>query len=377
DEVVAWSVASGEVALRIEAHEAPVTSASWSPDGSRIVTAAREPVAYVWSTSTGTREHTLSGHEGDVTMASWRPGGAELVTTSMDSKVRIWAAGTPRLTLEGHASGVLGAAYDPTGARLLTWDLEGHVHLWDASSGASLRVTRAAHPIIHGVAWDETGGRFAVTSRSKSGAAGSLEVRDVTTGEATFELGGYAFKPSRALFSPGGEHIAAITDGSVLFWSARDGTPDFPVHGADSRLVLDFVWSPDGEQLVTVGSDHTARVWSAEDGSAVRALEGHVNALKRAEWSPDGTRLVTVSSDDVMRIWTASGEASAALLPSGVAVTPEGYLTAPERLELGALHGVRGAEVFSLEQLAPTYNRPDLVLPRLGAQDPEHLEHLR
>jgi WD40 repeat protein len=69
-----------------------VTSAAYSPDGARIVTASEDRTARIWDAATGKEITVLRGHERErsVTSAAFSPDGARIVTASMDGTARIW-----------------------------------------------------------------------------------------------------------------------------------------------------------------------------------------------------------------------------------------------------------------------------------------------
>ncbi len=81
-----------------------VYSASFSPDGSRIVTASQDKTAKVWDAKSGAEVLTLKGHTGAVHSASFSPDGSRIVTGSDDKTAKVWDAksGAEVLTLKGH-----------------------------------------------------------------------------------------------------------------------------------------------------------------------------------------------------------------------------------------------------------------------------------
>jgi len=69
--------------------------------------------------------------------------------------------------------------------------------------------------------------------------------------------------------------------------------------------VISAVFSPDGTKVVTAGGDGFVRIWDAETGKELKALEKHAGSPNSAAFSPDGKRIIT-SNNNVARIWDAN-----------------------------------------------------------------------
>ncbi|MDP7000089.1 MAG: WD40 repeat domain-containing protein, partial [Candidatus Poribacteria bacterium] len=147
--VLRQSIIKSKVRLVLTGHDDKVTSAGYSPDGQRIVTASwgRDGTAKVWDAQTGTELLTLAGHGGGafwtngVNSAGYSPDGQRIVTASQDQTAKVWDANTGKelLTLTGHEGGVMSAAYRPDGQRIVTagsWDKTAKV--WEAETGTEL-----------------------------------------------------------------------------------------------------------------------------------------------------------------------------------------------------------------------------------------------
>ena len=70
-------------------HTRTVHSASFSPDGQKIVSGSHDNTVRVWSAVTGECEQTLEGHTSMVNSASFSPDGQKIVSGSRDETVRI------------------------------------------------------------------------------------------------------------------------------------------------------------------------------------------------------------------------------------------------------------------------------------------------
>jgi WD40 repeat protein/DNA-binding winged helix-turn-helix (wHTH) protein len=107
------------------------------------------------------------------------------------------------------------------------------------------------------------------------------------------------------LFSPDGERIlSASSDHTARLWSANDGRL-LAILGHDDA-VKDAEFSPNGDLIVTASDDHTARLWNGKDGKLIAILRGHTAKLTRATFSADGRRIVTCGFDHTARVWNSA-----------------------------------------------------------------------
>jgi WD40 repeat protein len=76
--------------LALLGHASFVNSASFSPDGTRIVTSSTDGTAKVWDAKAGTEVLTLKGHTGVARSASFSPEGTRIVTSGWDGTAKVW-----------------------------------------------------------------------------------------------------------------------------------------------------------------------------------------------------------------------------------------------------------------------------------------------
>lgn len=110
-EIYVWSVQTGNLLDILSGHEAPVSSLSFSPEGT---------IGSSASTSTSSAIYLISG--------SW------------DKTVKVWdlfSRGTTTKCVESfrHKSEVLAVAFRPDGKELCASSLDGHINFWDPYSG--------------------------------------------------------------------------------------------------------------------------------------------------------------------------------------------------------------------------------------------------
>ena len=62
-------------------------------------------------------------------------------------------------------------------------------------------------------------------------------------------------------------------------------------------------FSPQGDKVLTVSADQTARVWSAETGEPLQVLEGHEDEIFSCAFNYKGDTIITASKDNTCKIW--------------------------------------------------------------------------
>ena len=143
-----WNVESGRLLRTLEGRVNDGAVVAFSPDG-RTIVAGVGSTAQIWDVETGAVLRTLEGHPaGRVVSASFSPDGTKVVTAinflpPQDSHdARIWDAESGALlrVLEGHTAGIWSALFSPDGTKVVTASSDQTARIWDAGSGAVLRV---------------------------------------------------------------------------------------------------------------------------------------------------------------------------------------------------------------------------------------------
>ncbi len=310
-----------------------VTSAAFSPDGTRIVTTSAGKVR-LWDAKSGQPIDSPLKHDGYVHSAAFSPDGTRIVTTSA-GKVRVWDLKTGQqigATLK-HDGSVESAAFSPDGTRIVT--VGDTARLWDAKSGqpigASLKHEDCKDCVVREASFSPDGTLVVTTAEGWGGIRRGFDARlwDATTGQPI----GFPFKHedgrvSGLSFSPDGTRIVTVGDPARL-WDAKTGQPIGSPLKHEDCVVSKASFSPDGTRIVTTaeGWDKTGRVWDARvwDAKTGQALGSPIKFKhdfpgSSAAFSPDGTRIVTVCYSNV-RVWDAkTGQ------PIGPPLKHDGYV---------------------------------------------------
>ncbi len=290
-----WNVPEGELVCRLNG---PVYSASFSPDGERILAWGGDRTARLWDADTGSELGVFAGHEGSLGGVWFARAGSTVVTASSDGTIREWDLESEgqRTTYHPASGRFVWADFDPTSRRIAAATDQGRVEVVDLAS------SQGSHAF-------QLEGTLGVASLSFS-----PDGRRLVTAAVSWMI-------------PGRPDNAART------WDAETGRPLIAFEHPGNPNVYDAQFSPDGRFVVTAADDHKARIWDSRTGSLVRELVGHTSGVRSAAFGPTGKRVVTCSeslSDSTVRVWDAESGRELAVLstqgarPIQVAVSPDG-----------------------------------------------------
>jgi WD40 repeat protein/tRNA A-37 threonylcarbamoyl transferase component Bud32 len=340
-------------------------TASFNPDGSRIVNADPGGWAKVWDATTGAELVTLRGptHGAEYltgsSLAAFAPDGKTLVTIGWDNTPRVWDASTGAvlLALKGHTGRVRSVAFSPDGTKIVTTSQDDTARVWDAAAGTELVAFRGhSHPVA-AAAFSPDGAKVVTV------AGPSVKLWDARTGIELRSLSGHSGFVNSAAFSPDGTHIVtAGHDSTAKVWDAATGAELQTLRGHTS-IVSSAAFSPDGAHVVTASGDRTARVWDLKTGVALLTLRAHSEGVTSAAFSPDGSRIVTSGEDRRVKLWDAGGKGHLEVFTIGpdpstsggslesAAFSPDGMRIVTAGLQAATIWDARtGAEILGVRR---------------------------
>jgi len=297
-----------------------------------------------------------------------------------------------------------GMAFSPRGDLVMDSWYSDHLRLWDTQTGA----VRGRFPdggTIHDFSPDGT--KVGVIR-----AGYQLDVVDLSTFATDWSHG--LRPPANTGMIDRYTDVVFAADGTV--WASRYASGSHIVHfdaaGAEltqfDAAAEHLTLSPDDGTLLS-RTDRGFATWNTTTGDRQLSLSPHSGGIRTADFTADGRFIVTGGDDGETQFRDAkTGELIATMVivltnearPSAdvleapieqwrlgeartrtiaadmVLYTPDNYYTA----DRGALRGLAfqvGAEVFGFEQFDLRYNRPDIVLERLGYASDELIAALR
>ncbi len=251
-----------------------IASASYSPDGSKIVTGSWDFSARIWDSNTGADLRKLAGddgHTGFVNSAVFSPDGKYVLTASDDGTAKIWDASTGAVlaTLTGHEDRVRQATFSKDGSQILTSSNDRTARIWDlketvqATGSAAIETTVAQ--TFNGHKWAvlsaefSDDGKFVITASEDNTA----RIWDATNGKELSILAGHTARVTSVAFAPGNDPTRAVTasqDGAVKLWDTKENKEILTLDG-HTREVTSVAFSPDGNYVLTASEDGRAILW--------------------------------------------------------------------------------------------------------------------
>lgn len=300
-------------------HAGPVAAMAVSADGGRVVSAGRDGMLQVWD-NTG-RILTQCGQPGGPAWldADISQDGTRLVAiresddgTAPDLYISPVGGACRLVRLSGHFGDVGSASFDASGRRILSFgNNDNTARIWDAALGTLLATLTHPDEVLS-AAFSPDGREIAVAIADGSvyrwTPFGRLLGRPLEL-PAPERPGQPPALATSARHAPDGRSIAvASSTGAIYVWKLRPGQekPEsgpvlLPGNATGAALYVGF--SPDGQRLLSYGSDDTLRVWEAPFQFQPREFRGHSAAIRSSVFSPDGERLLSAGGDGVVKLW--------------------------------------------------------------------------
>lgn len=297
---IVFDVATGLELIRLASHQSFLVDATFSPAGDLVITASTDHTARVWDAHTGVLLHTLEGHTSWLTSAIFSQDGQRIATTGEDGIACIWESMTGRLMheMKSDADWLSPASFSPDGRWIVAGMSSGNAQVWDAATGELLRRLEGHADGVRSASFSHDGEQIVTSSED-----GTARVWDTEAGMLLHTLIGHTGTVYSSAFSPDGKRIVtASEDGISILWDSGTGGLLQTLTGHQDAIHF-ASFSPNGELIVTAGADGTLRVWETSAGRLLHTLEGHVEAVHSASFSPHGDRIVTTGEDGRLRLW--------------------------------------------------------------------------
>ncbi len=149
-----WDANTGAALGSLSQNEnTTLSSAVFSPDGTRIATGSHDSTAHIHDATSGAMIAEMKGHTSSVMHLAFHPNGKHLATASNDRSVRLWDvnSGKQLALMKGHTGEITSLAFHPSGVRLVTGAKDRTVRVWDIVSGAEVFTHKESKAALWGI----------------------------------------------------------------------------------------------------------------------------------------------------------------------------------------------------------------------------------
>jgi WD40 repeat protein len=291
-------------------HDAAVTSAAYSPDGTRIATTSEDGTGALWDAATGDRIAVLEGHTQPPQKAVWSADGSRVVTIAQDGTARVWdgATGAPvSVITDSDDPRLQDVVISADGSVVVTSGfVHNQVHFWNADDGSLLGTI--PRDVVDAMALSPDNSLLLL---AEQGAGVELWSTSDVRLVASYPDGAQSYFTSAAFSADGSEFVTAGGDG---FATVRGLDGSFLTQVQHSGAINAVAFSPDGKRVATAGDDGTAKVTEIRSGKVVSTFAGHNGPVATVAFSPSGDLVATGGEDDFVRLWRPDNAAQLSVL---------------------------------------------------------------
>ena len=323
-------------------HADAIASVAFSPDGKKIVTAARDMTARIWDARSGKALGAPIHHPRALRRALFMPDNERILTVCLDGRARLIDAVSGQLMPNGlleNPDTTNAVAISNEGTYIATGSIDGTVRIWDGRNARPVDEihqpenvhTLLFHPtdetVLLGITaksaivWRIPGGRVACEIRhaddvnsaqfDRSGRRlltssndRTCRVRDWSDQASTgFELK-HEGPVTNAVFSPNGALAGTIVGMTVEVWRLDGKGSEAPRKLEHGAVVTSVQFSSDNQVLFTGAADGKIRQWRISDGKLVGEPIQENGGVVAMDLDSSGRTLVLGTTSGTARMWS-------------------------------------------------------------------------
>jgi len=329
-----WDMGSGRIISTMQADSKNVKALCFDKSAKTLYTGGEGGIVKCWDVSTGQILKTFTGHSSWILSIDHSPEEKQMLAGSWDNTAKIWDIESGRVihTISDHTYPVY-ARFVDRGRRFITGSSDDTAKLWDTKSGRLLKT-------------------YAAKDQWTSGM-------DISPDGKTLLLG---------MAKPPNE-----TRPVLRMWDVKSGR-EIRAIADNTKTISDLKYNPNGKLIASGSNEGLIKIWESSTGQCNLQFMAHSYGISELLFTQGGSTLWTSSIDATARLWdTDSGALNATFISMGesdfvIVLSDHYYMATP-----GALNGIHfrmGEMNYPFEQFDLRFNRPDIVMSRLGVASP-------
>lgn len=308
--IVVWDAETLQEIKTLREHDSNLrfTYACYSPDGCSIIAASPNGVFIIWDAVTFQKKGILKGytqsHFG--AFVSYSSNGRKIVTAGWG--VKIWQSESMQEVgrLKRYNGFITYACYSPDNQKIITTRTDGTALLWDALTFRVFGRLKGHSDVIWSANFSSDNRKVLTASKD-----GTSKIWDVITLQ---EVGSLKVNNKGILnssYSPDTKTIVTTSQGIDSYvWDAKtvqritELESRFTTLSSHLHPGFSYPFSPNGQTII-IGSDPgSAKIWDVKSFEEIGILKGCSKGVQSASYSPNGCKIIT-GSGDTIEIWDA------------------------------------------------------------------------
>lgn len=252
---ILWDTETGQELSRFE-HASDIHSATFSPDGRRLVTGSADGIIRWWDLVSQNCVEEYQSHDGTVNVLQFSEDGEYLLSCAQDARAILWQVETGEPVHELQADASIWAGAFRSEQEIYLGTTRDEVLRWRPSEDDATALSFAAGGDVTFLSLSNSGETLAVAA-----ANGVITLIDTISGDIRVQQTAHTSDAMCVAFSPDDRTLASVgSDGSLVFWSMKLLEPTLRSVAHDAH-VHSIEFAPNGSQFATGSWDASVKLW--------------------------------------------------------------------------------------------------------------------
>eukprot|EP00760_Papus_ankaliazontas_P002061 PhM_4_TR10819/c0_g1_i1/m.6111 len=202
--------------------------------------------------------------------------------------------------VSGSLVGVTALCVDNANQRIISGGADSQVRVWNITRDAQTLVAsmKEHKATINAIAINSSD-----TQCISASDDGSCIVWDLNRFVRRNIMYAQTYFKATAYFLDESQIITTGSDKKVTYWDSTECSAIRELEGSKIGEILSLDISPDGNWFVTGGGDKMLKLWNYDEGAVHKVGLGHSCTIMKVVFSPDGQQVVSVGEEGGIMIW--------------------------------------------------------------------------